>query len=307
MDDDAPRSDVFFGPRPLTKKQQEAEIARALLQLYVPQCDPADVPNGPCPNPTPPDWLFEFGDVLVGVEMTEVDQYYGLRSKERTFTDLIYAEFHSRNIGFDPTGLSVGVLRSEQALAVASGKVLRKAAQEVVELVSKAITSVEDLRPLLFRHVRIDEYTYPDLFNVASSISLGCGPDGDIRRSDGKAAPIVIMEGGMLVNKELGVVWHLERLVKKCQDKRRSNPPTGWGRVAHSVLLFHDYPRKANYTFAGKDFIEEYLREAVVRAPEADHVTAFDEILLLTYRRLEFELVQITGSRLSGLHTRRQY
>lgn len=291
---DVPRSDILFGPKPLTKDEQESAVAEHFLRLYAPHLEPSAIQHGPCQTSTPPDWIFRFSRCTIGVEMTEVDQDYSLRFQKRAFTDCIYAAFHEASFDFDLDGLLISVLRSEDALAAASGRIMNKAARQLVELVKGSITdTVEELRPLLGRNVQVKASIYPSLAKLASSVSLSLGPSRDPRRSDGIAAPMVIIAGGRLIDEDAGIAWYAKRLREKSRDRLRRDPPTSWSRADHAILLFHDHPRGMMYQGFG-DLTERLLREAVTRCPvEASN---FDEILLLTYRRLEFELLQISGT-----------
>jgi hypothetical protein len=292
---DVPRSDILFGPKAFTKDEQELAVAEHFLGLYAPHVESSAIQHGPCQTPTPPDWIFRFSQCAIGVEITEVDQWYSLRFQEREFTDCIYAAFHEAGFDFDLDGLWINVFRPQDALAAASGRTMGKAARQLVELVKCSIGTVGELRPLLFgRHVQVNSSTYPSLAKLASSVDLSLGPSQDPRRSDGRAAPMVIMAGGRLIDEEAGIAWYAGRLRAKSHGRLRLDPPTSWSRADHTILLFHDHPRGMVYKGFG-DLTEFLLREAVTRCPV--EASSFDEILLLTYRRLEFELLQISGTR----------
>ena len=224
---------------------------------------------------------------------TEVDQWYTLRSQEQEFTNHIYAAFREANFNFNLDGLWISVLRSQDALAVAPGRAMRKAARQLVELTKSSIDTVEELRPFLCRIVRVNTSIYPSLAKLASSVDFSLGPSQDSRRSDGKAAPMVIMSGGRLIDEEACIAWYVGRLQEKSRKRLRLDPPTSWHEADHTILLFHDHPRGMVYQGFG-DLTELLLREAVARCPV--EASSFDEILLLTYRRLEFELLQISGT-----------
>lgn len=227
--------------------------------------------------------------------MTEVDQQYSLRFQEQAFTNHIYTAFHEASFDFDLDGLWISVLRSQNVLVTESGRIMRKAARQLVELAKSSVGTVEELRPLLCRSVRVNASIYPSLAKLASLVDFSLGPSRDPRRSDGRAAPLVIMSGGRLIDEEVGIAWYVGRLQEKSRKRLRLDPPTSWHEADHTILLFHDHPRGMVYKGFG-DSTELLLREAVARCPvEASN---FDEILLLTYRRLEFELLQISGTRL---------
>lgn len=201
--------------------------------------------------------------------------------------------FNEASFNFDLDGIWISVLRSQNALTAASGRIMRKAARQLVELTKGSIDTVEELRPLSCRYIRVNSSIYPSLAKLASSVDLSLGPSQDPRRSDGRAAPIVIMGGGRLIDEEAGIAWYVGRLQEKSRDRLRLDPPTSWSRADHTILLFHDHPRGMMYQGFG-DLTELLLREAVTRCPV--EASSFDEILLLTYRRLEFELLQISGT-----------
>jgi hypothetical protein len=155
---------------------------------------------------------------------------------------------------------------------------MRKAARQLVELTKNSVDTVEELRPFLCMIVRVNASIYPSLAKLGSSVDFSLGPNQDPRRSDGKAAPMVIMSGGRLIDEEACIAWYVGRLQEKSRKRLRLDPPRG--------MVYQGFG----------DLTELLLREAVARCPVEAGASSFDEILLLTYRRLEFELLQISGT-----------
>jgi hypothetical protein len=293
-----PTSTVFFSPDGRTKEGEEDEVTRAFNRLYFAPAGPPDVLFEPG-TPDPPDRLVRRGDFTLGLELTRVDQYTQHFARENLLANRIYAEFSVTSFPYSLDGICIGVVRCQSDLLAAAGKVIQRAASEVVGLVKSHLSSIDDLPHDVLRILRVNESTHPNLHSFAPSVSISRCPPNDIRRSDGKASPLVIVSGGYIVDAayEHAEVEEYKRVLKsKAKGRLRTEPPTSWHAVDHSVLLFHDHPRDKMYHghFFG-DLTERAAREAVRQLPE--EAATFDEIAFLTYRSLfDVELLQISGS-----------
>src|SRR5205085_3702222 len=166
---------VLFGPKIFTTDEQQLAVAEYFVGLYAPHAEPSTVQHGPG-QPDPPDWIFRFPQCTVAVEMTEVDQWYSLRFRELEFTNHIYAAFHEVDLDFDLDGLWISVLRSQNALMTASGRIMRKAARQLVELTKCSVGTVEELHPLLCRSVAVSFSIHLSLAKLATSVVFSLGP-----------------------------------------------------------------------------------------------------------------------------------
>jgi len=104
----------------------------------------------------------------------------------------------------------------------------------------------------------------------------------DIRRSDGKAAPLVVFPGIALVT--------LGDIIRRKVARRRA-PGTGWSAVEHAVLVAHDLPRGLLYMRPVNAV--ELLTAAAESARVLD---AFDEFLFVTRQDGTWRVIRIGGS-----------
>ncbi len=149
-------------------------------------------------------------------------------------------------------------------------------AQDVVAQ-RQAIAPCADAVPTsLPKHVpgllrRVDTRAYPALGAVADWVHICRCPPNDIRRSDGRAAPLVIISGGhhftvdgYIASIEAAITKKIARLPWETDPGRR-------------VLVAHDVPRRHFYEAWGKPWAD-WLSVAATRADAGRH---FQELWLV--------------------------
>jgi len=244
----------------------------------------------------PPDRFFYWDEITIGAELFELDQLYATRALVESLTNEIYAEIERQKLGDRYLGNVVQLVsnltvsasddvRSKWQKSGITKRMVKVFAREFVDLLQTNFPSPK----MLSDHVlscRIDPRDYPALSAFGNFLVVGSTQINDIRRSDGKASPLVILGGATLIDEnELE-----ESIVRKITDKIDGR--TKWKKVDHAVLIAHDLPRGHIYNGFWQPW-EKLLKRA---SRHLNILKAFDEFWLITYRKLS----TVEGTRIVG-------
>ena len=287
-----------------SKEEQHAYVGRVLAEGYRELTGTALTSIAGAPT-DPPDLLFAWRRLTVGAELFELEQFYPARALLGNLTNLIYQEFERRGLGdrYEGVAISMPVLASLTTERDIKAKWRRagirtgtaQAARELVDLVSSEVASRDALPDTDFGlTIRVDPATRPALACVATVVACSRCVIHDVRRTDGRAAPLVIASPGYTYNDPEMVRSLAQALRRKVAQKARLTSQTGWKCVDHSILVAHDYPRWRMNELVGVKWAG-YLKLA---AKEAGVLDSYDELWLVGMgsRLLEWEAVQIAGA-----------
>jgi hypothetical protein len=301
---------VLYADTCPSKEEQERGIGGLLLDQYE-ALSGAPLTGNTAPPQDPPDRLFQWSDLVVGVEMFEVPRFY----EDRAFhdgkggvVDHIYAEFERRDVGDRYVGMSVRIMdgryrRAEQIKAELKGR-LRQAAIELVDLVMQHVPTREHLpatRPSPTpntpsisgrRSIKADADATSALAVIATDIDCSRTVGETIFRSDGRAAPRVI-SGGIATSAE--EIAGIMAATIRNKMARRLQPHSGWEGVQHAILVAHDLPRGRIYQYGFR--YADCLRAA---ASATGVVPVFDEVLFVTVESGSWTAHRIAGGQPSG-------
>jgi hypothetical protein len=142
--------------------------------------------------------------------------------------------------------------------------------------------------------IPVDPGQYPAVSALAKNIHVARCPGNDPRRTDGKAAPIVIISPGFTFRDN-----EIEKSIEEMMTSKIQKRPN-WEPVHHSVLVAHDLPRGEVYQGFGMKWAE-WLARASSRA---ELLKSFDEFWLVTVQDLRGKAQRICGRGLSQLSGR---
>lgn len=299
------RSTAFRSGRRLSKKakrEQESRVGELFAKGYE-QLTGISF-KGSDPGPDPPDWLFYYGDLTIGVEMFELEQFYHARGLFNNCTNEVYSEFERLRASEPYVGvvISLGVLADINIADTIEARWREKGlkrnpiltfAKELVNLVVTNVPSQDSIpegdRGLV---IPVDPGRYPAVSALAKYVHVARCPSNDPRRTDGKASPLVILcPGYNYRDDEIE-----ERIEEKILSKMKARP--NWKkRVDYSVLVAHDLPRGEVYQAFGMKWYEWLLQAA----SNANVLQAFDEFWLVTMQDLKGKAQRICGRGLSQL------
>lgn len=294
------RSTVLRPRDRISQKEQERRVGEIFHQGYM-QAEGKRL-EGNVPGPNPPDRLFFYQGLTIGIEMFELEQFYEARALFDNCTNAIYSEFERRRASECYIGvvINIGVLTD---VKIASGvrkrwraNMIRNPiltfAKELVDLVVTNVPSQDSIpegdRGLV---ILVVPGRYPAVSALAKYIHVARCPSDDPRRTDGKAAPLVIISPGFtFVDNE--IERSIEKMMMSKIQKRSK-----WEPVDHSVLVAHDLPRGEVYQGFGMKWTE-WLAQASSRV---ELLKAFDEFWLVTVQGLRGKAQRICGRGLSQL------
>lgn len=283
------RSTVFRSGRDLSKPEQEQLIGELFAEGY--EQTTGIKLEGNIPGGDPPDRLFSYQGLRIGVELFELGQFYKARALFEDLTDETYSEFESRGVSkrYEEIRIDVGILKDIKTAEALRTRWQQKGirrkqkstfAKEFVNLFVKKVPS-RDAIPKGGLPVRVDPGLYPAVSALTEEIRIDRCPINTTLRTDGKAAPLVIMSPGYLI-RDSEIEESMENeMVEKIQGRAK------WkSAVKHSVLVAHDIPRGRIYEgFPLRTGAHKWLLSAALRV---DLLQAFDELWFVT--PFEFEV-----------------
>ena len=282
------RSTVFRKKTSLSKDEQEELVAAVFAEGYRREKSIA-LGKGRRVKRDPPDWVFSGSALTVGVEMFELFQFYPSRALMEELTNAIYAQFEKRGLSRLYLGsvVTAGLLlrydtsdrlRGEW-LARGVRKPVRQTAREFVDIVAAAVPSVDVIPENDFGlRLKVDPGVYPALAVLCKWLGVCRSREHDQRRSDGKAAPLVILGSGYHYSDE-----EMELRVEEKLRKKMDGRSTWSVSVDESILVAHDFPREHMYEGFGMER-QTWLKRAAARL---NALGAFDEVWFVTFQTLE--------------------
>jgi len=283
---------TFHTGEPFTKIEQESRVATVFISAYEKSAGIVLEPLGSATEP--PDRLYRFKEISMGVELFELHQMYDTRAFTERLTNAVYAEFErlypkDRYLGVSATLTSGRPSMWAERDTIEQWRlrgVVKKQAQqfarEFVELVARHVSTGKDIPHRPSAHVSginilIDEVKYPAVKAFGSYLSLNHAPEYDPRRSDGRSSPLVILTGAASYTES----DYAQRIAEKFQAKALGRKR--WPVVNRAILVAHDMPRGHYYEGVGREW-EKLLRLALGMTTAS---VCFDEIWLVTGRQLE--------------------
>lgn len=282
------RSAVFRKETSLSKDEQEERVAAIFAEGYRREKSIA-LGKGRRVKRDPPDWVFSGSALTVGVEMFELFQFYPSRALMEKLTNAIYAQFEKRGLSRRYLGsvVTAGLLLRYDTNDWLRGEwrargvrqPVRQAAREFVDIVAAAVPSV-DMIPEndLGLRLEVDPGQYPALAVVCNRLSVHKSRDEDERRSDGRAAPLVILSPGL--------DYSDQEIVRQIESKlhAKMDGTSRWSVAGdQSVLVAHDLPREQMYEGFAMEW-SKWIKRAATRLKVLD---VFDEVWLVTFQTLE--------------------
>ena len=138
--------------------------------------------------------------------------------------------------------------------------------------------------------IPVNPILYPAMSTLVRNIVVCRCRNNDSRRSDGKAAPLVIMNPGFTYESSEIEESIEKRMMSKMQGMR------SWKEtVDHSVLVAHDLPRGEVYQAFGMEWIE-WLEKV---ASKIQVLQMFDEFWLVTGQNIIGKAQRICGKGLN--------
>jgi len=237
-----------YRPSERDKKEQERLIGELFAEGYK-QAIGITLEHSR-PGDDPPDWLFSYQGLKIGVEMFMLDQFYEPRALLNDLEDNIYSEFQRRGASERYGGVGICLLALiDSGLA---GKVRagwRKTgirgnpkivfASELVDLFVQHVPSRDSI-PGNGRLISVEPRLYPAVSALTERIHVFKYRGDDPRRTDGQAAPLVISHSGYTMPSADEIQEDIkQQIVKKIKDR----PSWKAIDVDHSVLVAHNIPR----------------------------------------------------------------
>jgi hypothetical protein len=235
----------------------------------------------------PPDALVHRDRALLGVELVELEAAYEERAFVEQLTNTFYAETERRNFAsrFTGTAISICISRAEFGFPEAIReewnwqgitKGFQAFASELAELVSTRVVNRDTIpvRPpecvpgLTFWTTGNDA-----LSAVTSSITVNRSPEADLRRSDGRAAPVLLVTPTIMYRDH-----ELSPRVRTLLSRKMGDRSRWTVDVDRAVLVTHDLPR-IHY----KSFNPDWEKELAVACRQLPTAGAFDEIWLVSF------------------------
>jgi hypothetical protein len=290
------RTTTFRVNESLSKEKQERIVGDAFKQAYKEETGIL-LEDSDSVVPDPPDRLFCWQGLKVGAELFELEQLYAARALVELLTNETYAEFECcgmskryPGVTFQlVTNLSISTAKDVQDKWQQHGITKNPAkvfASEFLDLVQSSVTSREvitDHYPGM--RIQVDQSKYPALAAFGRLLIASKSPVNDIRRSDGQASPLVIL-GGAITYSDSEIE---DSIAEKMIDKMRRR--SQWKAVNHAILIAHDLPRHHIYQGFGRPW-EVWLERVATRV---NILQAFDELWLVTCRRIKLEAEKICG------------
>lgn len=236
-------------------------------------------------GPDPPDWLFSCLGINMGVEMFEVEQFYDARAFFDDITNKVYDEFDlcPTSTCYEGLVINLGILADTDIKNKVKTRwrekgIIRNPKHLLAkELVSLFTTNVPPRNSVpesdLGLIIPVTPSLYPALSCLAKSIIINRCPKQDPRRTDGRAAPLVIISPGYLLPKDNELTSKLADDMKKKMNKKYRHK-SKWQAISHSALIAHELPRGIIYQGGCIEW-QKHLKKA---ADEVKLLTVFNEL-----------------------------
>jgi len=242
-------STVFKSGKGRTKLTQEQIVGRIFAKEYekVTGIKLCEMPN----QKDPPDLLFKAENFCYGVELVELGQFYNTRALADTLTNSMYEEFENRGIGDLYLGIGIELpllLTHDTAMDLKrrwKNKGIRNpikaCARELADFLAEKVPSPKNISES--DTFKVDSTPYPALAELSKWIGVRRCAAHDERRSDKRAAPLIIVGTGYLLPNLHEAKSFFEAVVQeKIVDRSRWSRP-----VDRAILIVHDLPRKHIY------------------------------------------------------------
>lgn len=295
MEKKSARSTVFRSGRCLSKLEQEHLIGKSFAEGYE-QMTGIKL-EGNSPGGDPPDRLFSYQNFRIGVEMFELGQFHESRAFFEGLTNSVYSEFESRGVSkrYEGIRIDLAILKDVKTEDESRTRWRQKGigrkqeptfAKQFVDLLLENVPS-RGVVPKEGRVIAVDPELYSAVSALTKKLIIHRCPMNTVLRTDGKAAPLVIMSPGhLIIDSEIEESVRSKMTVKMKRRAKWKSP------VDHSVLVVHDIPRGQMYEgFALGADAHEWLQSAAL---SVDLLQAFDELWLVTPSAFEVD----TGGRL---------
>lgn len=282
------RSTTFRSERNLSKPEREQRVGELFAEAYE-QTTEIKL-EGNIRGGDPPDRLFFYQGLGIGVELFELGQFYEARALLEDLKDEIYAEFESRGASkrFEGIRIDLGVLKdTKTAGALRTGwrqKGIRRKqkptfAKQFVDLLLEDVPSRNAI-PEGGKVIGVDPGLYPAVSALTEKIIIDRCPINTTLRTNGKAAPLVLISPGYHISGSEIEESIENEMVRKIQGRAKWKSP-----VDHSVLVAHDIPRGRMYEgFPLNTGAYKWLLSAALRV---NLLQAFDELWFV----MAFEVV----------------
>jgi hypothetical protein len=235
----------------------------------------------------PPDALLRCGDQVLGAELVELEGAYSERGFVEELKNAFYRETEARRFAEPYLGTCISICPRHSGFGFHDAiqtEWVRHGVRSGVATFAKALCDLvvtkvrnRDLLPRptdLRQDMVIATKGYPALETIAPDVWMSRSPEHDIRRSDNRAAPLLIISGGFMYREgEMGR-RAADVVSRKMQDRGR------WTvKVDRAILVVHDLPRR-HFKFGFHEWDVE-LRRALAGLKTND---SFDEVWLVNYK-----------------------
>lgn len=276
------RSTAFRLRRDLSKPAQEQRIGKLFAEGY--EQTTGIKLGGNIPGGDPPDRLFFYQGLRIGVELFELGQFYKAHALFEDLKAEIYSEFEWRGASkrYEGIRIDLGILKdTKTAGALRTGwrqKGIRRKqkptfAKQFVDLLLENVPS-RNAVPQGGRVIGVDPGLYPAVSALTEKISIHRCPINTTLRTNGKAAPLVIISPGYLINDS-----EIEESIRNKMAEKIKGRAKWKCAVDYSVLVAHDIPRGRMYEGVFTTEAHKWLRRAASRV---DLLQKFDELWLVT-------------------------
>jgi hypothetical protein len=295
---------IFKHDRPFEKAEQERRVGEA-FQVGYERATGIILEGNSEGRPDPPDREFSYRNSRVSAELVELEQRYSERALQEALLNKIYGEFEQQGDYLKYLGLTVQIPMTTDLTWEKNTRAewqdikkdpLGTVAKQFVQIFKDNVSSTESVpdSAILGAGLRIpiDARVYPALSILGHTLFISrCKPE-DPRRSDGLAAPLVIIGGAFMIN-EAQMEESIQRAINN-KIQKKAKYPEKWSAFNHSVLIAHDLPRDSMYQAFMMQW-KKWLGNAVRRV---NVLEVFDEVWLVTYQNAEPEAYWICGTRL---------
>jgi hypothetical protein len=307
MENKPARSTAFRSGRCLSKHEQERLVGELFKEGYE-QATGMRL-EGNDPGDDPPDILFSYQNLRIGAEMFELGQFHESGAFFEGLTNRVYSEFGSRGPSkrYEGIRIDLGILRDVKTAGELRTRwrykgIERKQeptfAEQFVNLLLENVPS-RDAVPKEGRVIGVDPGLYPAVSALTNRVIINRCPINTVLRTDGRAAPLVVMGPGHLISNSEIEETIGNKMAAKMERRAKWKSP-----IDHSVLVAHDIPRGQMYEgFALRAGAHKWLQSAALRV---DVLQTFDELWFVTPFEFEFDtggkLIRTTAQRICGRH-----
>ncbi len=287
------------------KDEQERVVGDVLAKAY------REVTGAPllsCPPGAsdPPDLLFEWKGVSVGVEVTELHQFQGQRALYEDVankTQEIIAQ-SGRSHKYIGTVISLAHLADSSGRAPIEAEWRRLSIKRPIDRVCEELASAflgqiksADAVPdgPSGKMIHLDASHHPASFALFGS-RIPVNRRGLPKDPTSVPWPMIVSLPGYTFDDQQMQAHVAKRLLDKTSNKRRN--PDKWKAVGHAILAVHDLPRDRTIYSVSIPW-SEWLRAAL---PTTQVLSEYDELWLVTYDNLHGRALRIGGNPPSPSH-----